>query len=54
MVLGVPAIFIGKQLAGIQGIFVALACTYVMGGIISLLVNRQVMKQVSEESVVAG
>lgn len=44
LVLGVPAIYLGRELAGIQGIFVALACTYILGGAISLLVNRQVMK----------
>lgn len=47
LVLGIPAIFLGKQIAGIQGIFIALACTYVVGGVISLIVNNQIMKKLS-------
>lgn len=47
LVLGLPAIYLGRELGGIRGIFVALACTYILGGVISLLVNRQVMKKFS-------
>jgi len=43
LALGVPAIYIGKRLDGIQGIFIGLALTYAVGGIISLLFNRRVM-----------
>lgn len=46
LVLGIPAIFLGKQWGDIQGIFIALAFTYVIGGTISLMVNRQVMKKI--------
>lgn len=45
LVLGLPVIFLGKEWGGIQGIFVALAFTYVLGGAISLIINRQVMKK---------
>ncbi len=45
LVLGIPAIFIGKEWAGIQGIFAALAITYVLGGAISLGANQQMMKK---------
>ncbi|MFT7032205.1 MAG: putative MATE family efflux protein [Cyclobacteriaceae bacterium] len=48
LILGVPAILLGKHLAGIQGIFIALAFTYVLGGIISLVVNKRIMGKLSE------
>lgn len=49
LVLGVPIIFIGKQWGGIKGVFIALAITYILGGLISLFVNRQIMKKVHTE-----
>jgi putative MATE family efflux protein len=48
LVLGIPAIFIGKELGGIQGIFLALAATYVVGGVISLIVSHRIMKKMSD------
>jgi putative MATE family efflux protein len=45
LVLGLPIIFLGKYFGGIQGIFIALAITYVSGGLISLFVNQRVMKK---------
>jgi putative MATE family efflux protein len=47
LVFGIPAIYFGKQLAGIQGIFIALALTYALGGVISLIVNKHIMKNLS-------
>lgn len=47
LVLGIPAILMGKILGGIQGIFVALAFTYILGGVISLMMNRMVMRRFS-------
>ena len=47
LVLGLPAIYLGKQLADITGIFIALALTYAAGGILSIIVNRQLMGQLS-------
>jgi len=49
LVLGIPSILLGKELAGIQGVFVALAITYILGGLISLLVNQRIMKKISFE-----
>ncbi len=45
LVLGLPAIYLGKLMGGISGIFIGLAVTYALGGIISVIVNRQVMSQ---------
>jgi hypothetical protein len=45
LVIGIPAIFLGKYLAGIEGVFIALAVTYAMGGVMSLIVNKQMMKK---------
>jgi putative MATE family efflux protein len=45
LVLGLPIIFMGKYFGGIQGVFIALAITYVAGGLISLFVNQRVMKK---------
>jgi putative MATE family efflux protein len=47
LVVGIPAIYMGKQLAGIQGIFIALALTYAVGGVISMIANKKVMTNLS-------
>ena len=43
LVIGLPLIFLGKQLFQVPGIFMGLATTYVLGGLISLLVNKRIM-----------
>lgn len=45
LVIGIPIIFLGNHLAGIEGVFIALAITYIVGGLLSLLVNKQMMKK---------
>ena len=45
LVLGLPAIYFGKYLAGIPGIFAGIALTYVLGGITSLIVNKRLMRE---------
>ncbi|PTM04591.1 MAG: MATE family efflux transporter [Bacteroidetes bacterium] len=45
LVIGIPIIFLGNRLAGIEGVFIALAITYIAGGLMSLLVNKQMMKK---------
>ena len=47
LVVGIPAIYMGKQLAGIQGIFIALALTYAVGGVISMITNKKIMTNLS-------
>ena len=44
LLLGLPAVYLGKELGGIQGIFIGIAFTYVLGGLISFGANRWVMK----------
>ncbi len=43
LALGLPAIYLGKLLADVPGIFIGLAVTYSLGGIISLIINKKVM-----------
>ncbi len=43
--IGIPAILLANRIAGIHGVFVALALTYAVGGIMSLVVNKQMMKK---------
>ena len=45
LVIGIPGIFLGNYLAGIEGVFIALAITYALGGLMSLVVNKQMMKK---------
>jgi len=45
--IGLPIIFLGKYLADIKGVFVALALTYVIGGILAMIVNRKTMNKLS-------
>tara|TARA_R110001592_G_scaffold162584_2_gene395910 strand:+ start:36388 stop:37725 length:1338 start_codon:yes stop_codon:yes gene_type:complete len=45
LVIGIPIIFLGNRLAEIEGVFIALAITYIAGGLMSLLVNKQMMKK---------
>lgn len=46
LVIGLPCMLFGKYLAGIAGIFAGLAITYLLGGLISLLVNRSLLRQI--------
>ena len=43
LVLGIPAIYLGKMLGDIPGIFIGLAVTYSLGGVISIFLNNKVM-----------
>ena len=43
LALGLPAIFLGKYLYGIKGIFIGIAFTYALGGVLSMIVNKQIM-----------
>jgi len=43
LLLGLPAIYLGKTLSGVQGIFIGIAFTYVLGGVLSLVVNKRIM-----------
>lgn len=43
LVLGLPAMYLGKYFGGITGIFIGLAITYILGGLISLAVNKKIM-----------
>ncbi len=53
LVLGLPAIFLGRELGGVKGIFMGIAATYAIGGLLSLLVNRVVMNRFIKESAPA-
>ncbi len=44
LVLGLPAMYLGKYFGGVPGIFVGLATTYILGGLISLTINKRIMK----------
>ena len=43
LVLGLPAMYLGKYFGGVAGIFVGLATTYILGGLISIVVNKKIM-----------
>ncbi len=43
LVLGIPLLYLGSSYGGTRGIFVALVITYVLGGIISLIVNYRLV-----------
>ncbi|OJJ20178.1 hypothetical protein BKI52_17040 [marine bacterium AO1-C] len=45
LVLGLPAIYLGKALDGIRGIFIGIAFTYSLGGMLSMIVNKRIMDQ---------
>ena len=45
LIIGLPLIYLGKAMANVRGIFVGLAVTYCLGGVISLLLNRQLMRR---------
>lgn len=47
LVLGLPAMYLGKYFGGIAGIFIGLAITYILGGLISLVVNKKIMSAFS-------
>ena len=44
LVLGLPAMYLGKVLGDVAGIFIGLACTYILGGVISIIMNRRIMR----------
>jgi len=50
LVLGIPAIYLGKYLADILGVFVGLALTYALGGLISIVVNRIMMTRLERRN----
>lgn len=50
LVFGLPAIYLGMYLADIEGIFIALALTYIFGGAVSLVVNKRIMKNLARPS----
>ena len=43
VVLGLPAVYLGKELHGIEGIFVGIATMYAPGGVVAWLTNRWVL-----------
>lgn len=43
LLIGIPLIFLGKELLLVKGIFLGLAATYFLGGILSLIVNKRIM-----------
>ena len=43
LVLGLPAIYLGKELDGIRGIFIGITVTYSLGGLLSLIINKRIM-----------
>ncbi len=45
LVIGLPLIYLGKEFLQVKGIFMGLAATYLLGGLISILMNRQVMNR---------
>jgi len=47
LVLGLPAIYLGRQLLQIPGIFIGVALTYITGGLISLALNQRFMTKLS-------
>ena len=51
LVIGLPLIYLGKELAQVQGIFFGLALAYALGGIISLIVNKSVMKGLHQDGL---
>ena len=46
LVLGIPIIYLGGNLGEVRGIFIGLAITYAVGGILSLAVNNRVIKEI--------
>jgi putative MATE family efflux protein len=49
LVVGLPLMYLGKVLSGVTGIFVGLAATYSAGGLLSLLINRNIMKKLEQQ-----
>ncbi|MEL7145891.1 MAG: MATE family efflux transporter, partial [Bacteroidota bacterium] len=47
LVLGLPAIYLGKELLGISGIFAGIAIAYVLGGLMSIALNGWLMKRMT-------
>ena len=47
LILGLPAIYLGMNLAGIRGIFIGIAVMYALGGLLSLGANRIIMRRYS-------
>ncbi len=46
LVLGLPAIYLGKELDGVRGIFLGIAFAYIVGGLISLGVHKRLMNRI--------
>ncbi len=44
LLLGIPIIYLGKQWAGIEGIFLGIMIAYFLGGLLSLIANQNIMK----------
>lgn len=44
LVLGLPAMYLGKMWGSVTGIFIGLASTYILGGLISIFVNNRIMR----------
>ncbi len=45
LVLGLPAVYLGRELDGIKGIFVGIAIMYALGGILSMFANKFIMNR---------
>ncbi len=45
LVLGLPAIYLGKEIDGIRGIFIGIAVMYALGGLLSMGMNKVIMNR---------
>ena len=45
LVLGLPAVYLGRELDGIKGIFVGIAIMYALGGLLSMFANKFIMNR---------
>lgn len=45
LALGLPIIYLGRSLGGVSGIFLGIAIMYTLGGLLSIGVNRKVMRR---------
>lgn len=46
LVIGIPVLYLGDYLFGIEGIYGAIACTYVTGGLISYVFNGKILNKI--------
>ncbi|MEM6644448.1 MAG: MATE family efflux transporter [Bacteroidota bacterium] len=44
LIVGLPLVYLGQHFAQVQGIFAGLALTYIFGGLISLFLNKKIMR----------